>query len=119
MIAVKTYAKELFGAKFAKDPDYSLVNPSQPDQSRILLAPLSLKNGGWGQLKGYTSKDDAKFKKMASLVEAAIVRLPNENTRGWNPSLDMGAADPWILEDRILFYKSLGRKFEDQTKKEK
>jgi len=119
MLAVKAYAKELFGARFAKDPDYALINPAQPDQSRILLAPLPLAKGGWGQLSGYASKDGAKFKKMVSLVDAAIVRLPNENTRGWNPSLDMGAADTWVLEDRKLFYKSLGRKFEDETKKEK
>ena len=114
MAVVKAYARELFGARFAAGSDYALVNPVQPDESRVLMAPLSIAKGGWGQFKGYSSKDDAKFKKMASLAAAAIVRLPNENTRGWFPTLKMGGADKWVLEDRVLFYETLGREFEDK-----
>ena len=114
MRAVKAYAGELFGAKFAAGSDYALVNPVQPDESRVLLAPLPLVKGGWGQLKGYSSKEDAKFKKMVRLIDAAIVRLPNENTRGWFPTLKMGGGEKWVLEDRKLFYESLGRKFQEK-----
>ncbi len=89
---VKAYAKTLFGDKFANGPDRALINPAQPDQSRVLLAPLPTNKGGWGQLSGYSSKEDAKFKKMAGLVDAAIIRHPNENTRGWRPTLAMGGA---------------------------
>ena len=115
MAQLRAYAKQVFGEKFADVPDRALINPAQPDQSRVLLAPLSVDKGGWGQLPGYASKSDAKFRKMAALVDEAIVRQPNENTRGWLPTLRMGGADTWVLEDRKLFYKSLGRLFEDDA----
>jgi len=56
---------------------------------------------------------------MVKLVDAAIIRLPNENTRGWCPALDMGGADKRVLEDRKLFYELPGRKFPGGTEKEK
>ena len=109
MAKVKAYASELFGEKFAGAPDRALINPAQPDQSRVLLAPLPVDKGGWGQLSGYRGVNDERFKKMAQLIEAAIIRQPNENTLGWYPTLEMGAADGWVLESRKRFFESLGR----------
>jgi len=114
MSAVKAYAKELFGAKFANVPDRALINPAQPDQSRVLLAPLPVAKGGWGQLTGFASREDSRFRKMTKLIDAAIVRHSNENTQGWFPTLEMGGADKWVLEDRKKFFEALGRKFEEQ-----
>ncbi|MFC1805438.1 hypothetical protein ACFL09_00465 [Planctomycetota bacterium] len=56
---------------------------------------------------------------MARLIDAAIIRHPNENTRGWFPTLEMGGADKWVLEERKRFYKSLGREFGNGTNKGK
>jgi len=114
MKELREYAKSVLGDKFvdAKVPDRALVNPVQPEESRILLAPLSEKDGGWGQVKGYANKNDAKFKKMQELVEAAIVRRPEENTRGWFPTHDTGGAVKNLVEERRKFFASLGRDFD-------
>ena len=53
---LRAYAKQLFGDKIASQPDRALVNVAQPDESRILMAPLALEAGGWGQIKGWKSK---------------------------------------------------------------
>ncbi len=111
MDALRALAGTWFGAKFAKAPDRALVNPAQPDQSRVLLAPLPADKGGWGQFRGYRDRNDPRYTKMARLVDAAIIRLPNENTRGWRPTLEMGGADKWVLEERKRFFRSLGREF--------
>ncbi|MBT3201761.1 MAG: hypothetical protein HN350_17815, partial [Phycisphaerales bacterium] len=97
----------LFGAKIAAQPDRALINTVQIDESRILAAPLAVKAGGWGQLSGYASKDDPKYKKMAGLVEKCIVRKPNENTNGWQPTLNAGGGETWVMEERAKFRESL------------
>jgi hypothetical protein len=107
MKALRAYAKELFGAKIAAQPDRALINTVQIDESRILAAPLAVKAGGWGQLSGYASKDDPKYKKMAGLVEKCIVRKPNENTNGWQPTLNAGGGETWVMEERAKFRESL------------
>jgi len=74
------------------------------------MAPLPKEAGGWGQVKGYTGKDDPNYKKMAALVDKAIIRQPNENTNGWEPTLAMGAGDDWVVELREKYMKEVGIK---------
>ncbi|MBL7218674.1 MAG: NPCBM/NEW2 domain-containing protein [Phycisphaerae bacterium] len=107
MTALRAYVKELFGAKIAAQPDRALINTVQIDESRILMAPLATQTGGWGQIPGYASKDDPKYKKMADLVDKCIVRNRNENTRGWQPTLDAGGGEKWVMEDRAKLISGL------------
>jgi hypothetical protein len=107
MTALRAYAKTLFGAKIAAQPDRALINVAQIDESRILMGPLSAKAGGWGQITGYASKTDPKFKKMAALVDKCIVRKPNENTNGWQPKLEAGGGETWVMEERAKLRETL------------
>jgi hypothetical protein len=60
-----------FGDKLGKEPLGALVNAPAPEKSRILLAPLPVAQGGWGQFaNGYKDKDDPAFKEMTALVRA-------------------------------------------------
>ncbi|MDP6044748.1 MAG: hypothetical protein QGG25_03990, partial [Phycisphaerae bacterium] len=101
--ALRAYVKELFGDKIAAQPDRALINTVQIDESRILAAPLATKAGGWGQMSGYTSKSDPKYKKMLALVDKCIVRKSNENKRGWQPTLEAGGGERWVMEERAKF----------------
>ncbi|MCX6998121.1 MAG: hypothetical protein NTV49_13820 [Kiritimatiellaeota bacterium] len=71
-------------------PKCALVNVGQPDESRILMAPLAVAAGGWGRLPAWHSKDDPNYKKMVELVAKCIVRNPNENDNGWQPKWNQG-----------------------------
>jgi len=92
--------KELFGEELARQPERALVNPAQPEESRILMAPLAAEAGVWGQIEGFSSKQDPKFKRMVELVDRCIVRRPNENVHGWQPVLECGGGVPWVIEAR-------------------
>jgi hypothetical protein len=60
-----------FGDKLGKEPLGALVNAPAPEKSRILMAPLPVAQGGWGQIaNGYKDKDDPAFKEMTALVRA-------------------------------------------------
>ena len=107
MTQLRAYAKLLFGEKIAAQPDRALINTVQIDESRILMAPLATKAGGWGQIPGYTSRDDPKYKKMAALVDKCIIRNANENTRGWQPTLEAGGGEKWVMESRAKLISSL------------
>ena len=112
--ALRSYAKQLFGEKIAGQPEYALVNVAQPDESRILLMPLPVAMGGWGQIKGFKSKDDPAYKKMAELVEGCIIRRPNENIKGWKPTLAMGAAESWVVDARTKYLGRWAKKKENE-----
>jgi len=108
--AVEALASQLFGGEFAGQPERALINTVQVDESRILMAPLPAEAGGWGQVKGYTGKDDPNYKKMAALIEQSIIRPANENTNGWQPSLATGGGDEWVMEYRDQYMKEVGIK---------
>ncbi len=60
-----------FGEKLGKEPLGALVNAPAPAKSRILMAPLPVAQGGWGQMpNGYKGKEDPAFKEMDILVRA-------------------------------------------------
>ena len=107
MAAVRAYAKELFGDKITGQPDRALVNVAQVDESRILAGPLATKAGGWGQLPGYTSKVDPKYKKMLGLVEKCLIISEKENRNGWQPTLKAGGGEDWVMKERALLRESL------------
>jgi hypothetical protein len=91
------------GQKWADQPDAALVNRVFPQESRVLMAPLAEKAGGWGQLKKWESKTEPGFKKMEALVMQSFIRPANENDQGWLPSADQGAAEPWVAQDRAAY----------------
>ena len=69
---------------------------------------LPLAKGGWGQKAAvFASKDDPKYKKLAALVEASIIRSPNENTNGWQPTHKQGAAQDWVTKARADYLKKI------------
>ncbi len=100
---LNSYIKQMFGDKIAGQPEYTLVNVAQPDESRILMMPLPVSEGGWGQIKGFKSKDDPAYKKMVELVEGCFKRRSNENTNGWEPTWDMGAGVKWVIDARAKY----------------
>lgn len=61
-----------FGDKMGREPLGALVNAPAPEKSRILMAPLPVAQGGWGQMEQgkYAGKDDPAFKEMEALVRA-------------------------------------------------
>jgi len=100
LAALRTFAEDVYDERIARQPARALINVAQPDESRILMMGLPFKAGGWGQVKAFRDKDDAKYKRMAELVDGAIVRKKNENTNGWEPTRKQGAAEKWVLEAR-------------------
>jgi hypothetical protein len=109
---LRAFAGTLFGQELAGQPALALVNPVLPEESRILLAPLPEAAGGWGQITGYADRSDPRFARMAALVNACIVRHPNENVRGWEPTLEMGGGDEWFVESRAKLRAELSAKRE-------
>jgi len=110
MKVLRGYVKQLFGEKLASQEDRALINTVQIDESRILMAPLPVSAGGWGQITGYRSKSDPKYTKMAALVDKCIIRKPNENTRGWEPTLEAGGGEGWVVEERKKYIQEIGAK---------
>ncbi len=100
MTQLRAFIKPLFGEAIANQPERALINPAQPDESRILMMPLATAAGGWGQLQAWTSRNDPNFKKLCSLVEKCIVREPNENDNGWEPTQAQGGGVDWVIKDR-------------------
>ena len=82
--ALRIYVAQRFGKKLSEQPFSALVNIGQPDESRILMAPLSVKAGGWGQIEdgGWATKQDPAYRKMAALVDASITPLKYHDIAG-------------------------------------
>jgi hypothetical protein len=80
--ALRAYVKECFGEALSSQPFETLVNNGCIDESRILNAPLAAAAGGWGQLAGWKSRDEAGYKKMRELVAASLAPLPFRDADG-------------------------------------
>lgn len=79
---LETFGRPL-GDQLAAQPLESLVNVAQPDQSRILMAPLSAAGGGWGQIAPqWSTTDDPGYRTMRRLVEAAVAPLEFRDIAG-------------------------------------
>lgn len=72
--ALRQLVEKRFGPDLARQPFAALVNVALPAESRILLAPLPLDAGGWGQMaaNAWTGADDPAFKEMLAAVRAAV-----------------------------------------------
>lgn len=71
-----------FGGQLAQEPLGALVNAPAPQKSRILMAPLPVEQGGWGQMaNGYKDKEDPAFKAMTALVRA-LFSYPEPHIHG-------------------------------------
>jgi hypothetical protein len=110
MAELRAYIKELFGEKLAAQPERALINTVQVDESRILMAPLSSAAGGWGQIKGWVDKNDPSFLKMQQLVEKCIIHSPTENTNGWEPTIEQGGGEQWVVEEQQKYLKWINAK---------
>jgi len=84
--ALREHIAKTFGDKLAAQPFEALVNVAQPDESRILKAPLAKDAGGWGQIapdkRGWKSTKDAGYREMRKLAEAAIAPLEARDIAG-------------------------------------
>lgn len=102
--ALRDYIRVQLGDDLSRQPFEALVNTALPEKSRILLAPLPVEKGGWGQLareKGYTGKDDPRFQKMEELVRASFEVPPDENRYGTcNRQKDCRCRDCWVWMGR-------------------
>jgi len=63
-----------FGAELAAQPYAALVNVANPPESRVLMAPLPVAAGGWGQITNgaFSGTDDPAWREMLKLVEGSI-----------------------------------------------
>jgi hypothetical protein len=107
---LRSHVAQLLGEKIAAQPATTLVNVAQPDESRILMMPLPVSAGGWGQAKGFKSKSDPAYKKMLAMVNACIKKNPSENVNGWEPTWEMGGAENWVKEARAKYIEQLKEK---------
>ena len=102
--ALRDYVKSLFGEELSRQPYDALVNTALPGKSRILLAPLPLEKGGWGQFageKGYAGKDDPRFLKMDALIRASFNAPPCEDHAGTcNRRAACRCRDCWVWMGR-------------------
>ncbi len=112
MEELRAYATKVVGSKIAAEPDRALINVAQPDESRILKAPLDQSAGGWGQVDTWKSTEDEGYRKMAALVDVCIVRHANENSYGWEPPLENGGGTHWVVEARQRYREKVNAKLE-------
>jgi len=82
--ALREAVKARFKEELAAQPYAALVNMAMPSESRVLLAPLPVDKGGWGQIaKGaYAGKDDPAWLQMLKLVENSYTRPEHHDVAG-------------------------------------
>jgi len=63
-----------FGKELAAQPYAALVNVANPAESRVLMAPLPVAAGGWGQIAegAFSGKRDPAWQEMLKLVEGSV-----------------------------------------------
>jgi hypothetical protein len=63
-----------FGAELAGQPYAALANVANPSESRVLMAPLPVAAGGWGQVAqgAFSGKSDPGWQEMLKLVEGSV-----------------------------------------------
>jgi len=106
---LRAYLKELFGEKIALQPIAALLNVGQPSASRALLAPLPTKEGGWEE-KGWKpllSRDDPRWKKILTLIEASINPLLAADKVGTCGRRNCRCRSCWVRQSEEAFQKTL------------
>ena len=107
MAALRQEIQKQLGREWADQPDCALVNRVFPQESRVLMAPLSAEAGGWGQTNKWANRQDPDFLKMEALVMQSFIRPENENDMGWIPTPEKGSSDPWVQKAREAYLKYL------------
>ena len=80
---LRTFIKDRFGDAIASQSYHTLVNTAQPEMSRVLLAPLAQKAGGWEQWKnGFQQKNDPAWRELQKRVVDSIVPLQYHDIAG-------------------------------------
>ncbi|MBM3999344.1 MAG: hypothetical protein FJ297_07375 [Planctomycetes bacterium] len=76
--------RSTFGAGLAEQPFAALVNAANPEESRILMAPLAVSAGGWGLVAdgGWSRRDDPGYVALRERVLGAIEPLPHHDIAG-------------------------------------
>ncbi len=81
--ALRAAIRTRFGAELAKQPIAALINVANPEESRILKAPLAESAGGWGQSEnGWRDTSDPAYRTMAELVASCIEPLKHHDEFG-------------------------------------
>ena len=98
--ALRDYLRTRFGPAIASAPYAALVNVGQPDESRILKAPLAVVAGGWGQIAqgAWLRTDDPDFQKAKQLVAASITPLPAHDIAGTCGRVPCVCGSCWVRE---------------------
>ena len=79
---LRAFVQKELGKEFATQPIHALVNVARPQASRVLLAPLAEKAGGWGTVKKWNSKKEPAFVAMKKLVNNAIIFSEYQDIQG-------------------------------------
>jgi hypothetical protein len=82
--ALRSAIAARFGEELAAQPYAALVNMAMPSESRVLMAPLPVAKGGWGQVaKGaFSGKDDPAWQAMLKLVENSYTKPKYRDVAG-------------------------------------
>ena len=82
--ALREAIAKRFGAELAAQPYEALVNKALPSESRVLMAPLPVAAGGWGQISrgAYPGKNDPAWQGMLKLVEGSITPVQYRDIAG-------------------------------------
>ncbi|MBT3273392.1 MAG: hypothetical protein HN368_09570 [Spirochaetales bacterium] len=78
-IAFRTHVADRFGEELAAQPLGALINFADVSQSRILMGPLSISQGGWEHISpAFTLVSDPAYQRMAELAAAVRDCLASE-----------------------------------------
>ena len=81
--ALRRFIAGRFGEGLSAQPLDALVNRSDVSLSRILLAPLAVEAGGWGQIPGgWSSQNDPNLAEARRLVDELFLPLPYQDLAG-------------------------------------
>lgn len=99
--ALREQIKKDFGEELASQPYEALVNVANPEESRILKAPLSEKDNGWGQVeKGFSSAQDERYQNMKKLVAASIQPMAFTDLQGTCNRTPCTCGNCWIRVEK-------------------
>jgi hypothetical protein len=102
--ALRQHVREVFGPEWAEQPYAALVNVCLPSERRILMAPLSVEAGGWGQVSpSWSSTADPAYRKMHELVVDSIAPLPAQDVCGTCNRDPCECRSCWVREARAAY----------------
>jgi hypothetical protein len=102
-----------FGADLAAQPYAALVNNAHPSESRVLMAPLPVAAGGWGQIDkgGFSGKSDPDWQELLKLVKASITPLVYHDIAGTcGRDEDCRCGGCWVRRNVMARQGTNGRK---------